>query len=175
MTSGEETVKKNTHAPHRAAAAVLACLFAFAVPATAFAQTDESAAEATDFDSALMAVGTLGISNLYFTFITLGTVADGYVAGGYTPEQSYSFAEDVGSLSAAARDRLQVVLDTEDLVAEDSELIQLMIDAHEILEQQARGLIAFVDDPENREDFSESRQIAWRLISGLMGLGSADD
>ena len=142
---------------------VLAILIA-ALPAAA--QSVEGVAE----DPALYAVGALGASNLYTSYFLLGTLADGYATAAYTAQFADELTRDVIGLNESSIDVLEQLLTEASHAGADKALVEDMITAHELLMDQAWGLLAYVEDSSNTDQWFRYRRQAWELISGLLNI-----
>ncbi len=142
---------------------VLAILFA-ALPAAA--QSVEGVTE----DPALYAVGALGASSLYTSYFLLGTLADGYATAAYTAQFADELTRDVIGLSESSIEVLEQLLAESSLVGADRVLVEDMITAHELLIDQAWGLLAYVEDSSDTEQWFRYRRQAWELISVLLDI-----
>ena len=125
---------------------------------------------AQDEDPALYAVGALGASNLYNTYFLLGTLADGYATAAYTAQFADELARDIIGLNESSIEVLRRLAEEGDLTGEDLDLVNNMIEAHRLLIGQAWGLIAYVDDASNTEDWFSYRRKAWELIQSILGI-----
>jgi len=121
-------------------------------------------------DPSLFAVGSLGASNLYFSYVVLGTVADGFASRGYGADMARSLAEEAIALNDGSRDALQSLLDEGRVAEEDREVVSQMIEAHGLLIQQAEGLLAYIEDRSRTEQFQRYREQAWERISAVLGI-----
>jgi hypothetical protein len=121
-------------------------------------------------DPALYAVGALGASNLYTTYFLLGTLADGYATAAYTATFADELARDVIGLNESAIDVLEALLEDDAITGEDQTLVSEMIRAHRLLINQAFGLIAYVEDSTDTEDWFAYRRQAWELITELLNI-----
>lgn len=121
-------------------------------------------------DPALYAVGAIGASNLYTTYFLLGTLADGYATAAYTARFADELARDVIGLSESSIDVLEELLEDDNLVGDDRDLVSEMIRAHDLLINQAWGLISYVEDPNDTDDWFRYRRAAWELITELLGI-----
>lgn len=126
---------------------------------------------ATD-DPALYAVGALGASNLYTTYFLLGTLADGYATAAYTPQFAEELAHDIIGLNEGAIDVLNQLMEEGGLSSGDLSLVQDMITAYELLIRQTWGLLAYVEDPTQTDDWFQFRREAWALIRDLLDMDS---
>lgn len=132
------------------------------------AQSEGAGGEA---DPLLYALGAVGVSNLYFSYSFIGSVADGVASGIYDPVTAEALADDAISLNTSSRDVLSNLLENEELAEADQEALATMIEAHDLLIQEAWGLLSFIADPTDSEDFRRYRDEAWAVISSLVGAG----
>jgi hypothetical protein len=119
-------------------------------------------------DPALYAVGALGASNLYSSYVVLATVADGFASGSYSENTARDLAEESIALHESSVDALTRLVDLNVVSESDRAIVSDMIEAHELLIQQAEGLVAYVDDPDNSEQFQQYREAAWEKISTIL-------
>jgi len=119
-------------------------------------------------DPALYAVGALGASNLYTSYFLLGTLADGYATAAYTAEFADELARDVIGLNESSIEVLKELAAEPSLATGDKALLDDMVTAHELLINQAWGLLAYVEDSESTEEWFRYRRQAWELISSLL-------
>ncbi len=129
-----------------------------------------SALGANEDDPALYAVGALGASSLYTSYFLLGTLADGYATAAYTASFTDELARDLIGLSQSSIEALERIVLDERIAAGDRELLSRMLRAHELLIAQAWGLIAYVEDEEDTDDWFRYRRAAWDAIRDLLGL-----
>lgn len=130
----------------------------------------QTAPSAQEDDPALYAVGALGASNLYTTYFLLGTLADGYATAAYTASFADELARDVIGLNESSIEVLEDLLDDDALLDEDRTLVKEMIEAHSLLINQAWGLIAYIEDSADTDDWFEYRRAAWDAITELLGI-----
>ncbi len=130
----------------------------------------QTAPSAQEDDPALYAVGALGASNLYTTYFLLGTLADGYATAAYTASFADELARDVIGLNESSIEVLEDLLDDDGLLDEDRTLVKEMMEAHSLLINQAWGLIAYIEDSSDTDDWFEYRRAAWDAITELLGI-----
>lgn len=135
----------------------------------AFATVALPAQDAAD-DPALYAVGALGASNLYTSYFLLGTLADGYATAAYTAQFADELARDVIGLNESSIEVLEQLLSESSLASADRSLIDDMIDAHGLLIDQAYGLLAYIEDSADTEQWFSSRREAWERIKILLDI-----
>ena len=149
---------------HRVVVLVIFGVLVAALPVAA--QSEEGITE----DPALYAVGALGASNLYTSYFLLGTLADGYATAAYTAQFADELARDVIGLNESSIEVLEQLLREASLAGADKALVEDMITAHELLVDQAWGLLAYVEDSSNTEQWFRYRRQAWELISVLLDI-----
>ncbi len=149
---------------HRVVVLVIFGVLVAALPVAA--QSEEGITE----DPALYAVGALGASNLYTSYFLLGTLADGYATAAYTAQFADELARDVIGLNESSIEVLGQLLRETSLAGADKALVEDMIRAHELLVDQAWGLLAYVEDSSNTEQWFRYRRQAWELISVLLDI-----
>ena len=128
------------------------------------------ASNGAETDPALYAVGALGASNLYTTYFLLGTLADGYATAAYTDSFADELARDVIGLNESSIEVLEQLLRDDGLVGDDRTLVLDMIRAHRLLISQAWGLISYVEDDANTEEWFRYRRAAWEVITELLSI-----
>jgi len=119
-------------------------------------------------DPALVALGAVGISNLYFGYVSLASVADGYASGAYSAATAASLAEESIAFHRTARRALRGLLTGGGVAEAERPILQRMIDAHGLLISEAQGLVTFVSDSGESSDFRRYRDEAWEVISELL-------
>lgn len=125
---------------------------------------------AQEEDPALYAVGALAASNLYNTYFLLGTLADGYASDAYPVSFARDLTRDVIGLSETAVEVLRELMSSEEVVSADRQLVQQMIAAHTSLINQAWGLINYIDDSSQTEDWFAYKEEAWLRITAILGI-----
>lgn len=129
-----------------------------------------------DIDVALYAVGSLSASNLYLSYLVLGTVADSYSQGIYTEEVAASLTNEAMFMNTNAQRALEQLLSQGRLAPEDAAAVQRIAQTYSTLTKEAEALILFINDKENTgEEFQTYRREAWQQISTLLGLDSSGD
>ncbi len=121
-------------------------------------------------DPKLYALGMISASNIYFSYLVLGTVADGYASGGYGADMARNLTEEAIALTRTSIDALELLRGDAGVADEDLEVVNGLIETHELLLGQANGLLSYIDDPDDRDDFLHYRDLAWRNISSMLDL-----
>ncbi len=123
-----------------------------------------------DDDPTLYAVGAIGASNLYFSYVVLGTVADGYVSQGYSPELVRALAEETIALNQTSIEALAPVTADNAISQSDRTVVQRIIEAHSTLILQAESLLDYLDDEGSAAQYQRHRRVAWEQISAILAL-----
>ena len=131
----------------------------------------ESTAAPSGPDPTLVALGALGASNLYFSYLTLGTVADGYVSGTYEPQVAISVANEAIFMNTTAKTNLEKLLESANLAKEDKDVVSYMVATYDILINQAKSLVQFISNQkDDGTSYQKYRTEAWKRIVELFGI-----
>jgi hypothetical protein len=131
----------------------------------------EAAGSSVAADPTLVALGALGASNLYFTYLTLGTVADGYVSGTYEPQVAVSVANESIFMNTTAMNNLSKMLDSASLAKEDKDVVAYMVKTYDVLINQAKALVQFISNQkDDGSAYQKHRGEAWKRIVDLFGI-----
>lgn len=126
--------------------------------------------EADVLEPSLVAVGTLGAANVYYSYLTIGSTADSYVAGTYDAPLATAIANEVKYLNQGAIDSLRTMLVANGLTKEDKEALIYLIETFEILNRQASALITFMTDRNDQGmAYQDYRSDAWNRIRQMFG------
>lgn len=129
------------------------------------------ATQATSPDAVLVALGTLGAANLYYSYLTLGTVADGYVSGTYDGRIAISVANEAIFMNGNARAGLATLIDSPSIAREDRDVLVVMVQTYDVLNNQAKALIQFISDQkDDGSEYQKYRTEAWKRIVELFGI-----
>ena len=151
------------------------------LPATAQAQNAPKAGQGTGTTAVvqqeqnlpeLTAVGALGASNLYMTFIAVGAIHDNFVSGTYDAATTESLVQSIRGLLASSVEHLQAVQKSPAVSGEDIEFLAGMVDASVNLIGEADSLVRYVQSGNDTdgEEFQREHEKAWQKISGLLNL-----
>ncbi|TVQ39415.1 MAG: hypothetical protein EA384_06565 [Spirochaetaceae bacterium] len=119
-------------------------------------------------DPRLYALGMVSASNLYFSYLVLGTVADGYASGGYGVDMATSLTEEAIALTRSSIDALELLITSAAIAGDDLAVVEGLIETHRLLLGQANGLLSYIEDPGNTDDFLRYRDLAWQNISQML-------
>ncbi|MCX7787413.1 MAG: hypothetical protein N2442_06935 [Spirochaetes bacterium] len=118
----------------------------------------------------LSAIGGLGASNLYVSFLTIGMLGDAFEYGVYQPDTVKDILGEVISLNKASRASLDTLVKEGHVTGEDRATVLEMIQAHSMLEKQAGELLKYAEDKKLPNDFQFYRKKSWELISNILGI-----
>ncbi|HUX14575.1 MAG TPA: hypothetical protein VMW87_16220 [Spirochaetia bacterium] len=159
---------------------VLFSLIALLVPASmmprAAAQSSAGAATAAQplSERALYTVGTVGSTQLYYTYLVLGLLGDSYAKGVYDKATTLSLVDEIKGLTGAAQQALSKLRGQGDITAEDDKLLADMYDALDALGNQTEGLRSYVEAKDDGTSFQNYRLVAWKKISAILGIEGVD-
>ena len=143
-------------------------LSALLVVALVISLTWGAASLGAEEDPHLYALGVVSASNLYFSYLVLGTVADGFAAGGYGADIATRLTQETIALTRSSIDALQALLNTGSVAGDDYHVVVGLIETHRLLLGQANGLLQYIDDPAQTGNFLRYRDLAWGQISALL-------
>ena len=129
-----------------------------------------SAHEGHNEDPRLVAVGSLSASNLYISYLILGTIADGFTSGSYDKDTTRNITLEIIFLNENTQSALRSLIQYDGIVSEEVEIIEEMLQAYTLLEKMAQGIISLVEDEDNGSFYRVFRQEAWEKISMLLNL-----
>lgn len=121
-------------------------------------------------DDFLYAIGSLGASNLYMTFLTIGLLGDSFEKDVYTAETTKDLIGAIISLTKTSRESLNTLIEGGEVTGEDRATILEMIQAHGLLEKQAGELGKYVDNKTIPNDFQFFRKKSWELIARILNI-----
>jgi len=112
---------------------------------------------------------------LYNTYITIGAVADGYVAETYDSERVQSLMSEQISMLQIVSDQITAAVSetSSTLKDDDRAYLKEMRTCIGYLKKEAQGLhdyAAYGTDEANTQ-YDTNRDLAWTAISDLLGLG----
>jgi hypothetical protein len=142
------------------------CVLLLLVSAAALVPAQES--ESVSPRDGLSVLATMAPSSMYFAYMSLCAVGDGYVGLVYDGSTAAEFARE--TVDKLETERAKVTnLKEFFTVQSDIDVIDMMIETYGHLIEQAEELIAFIEDPE-KSGFQESRNKAWKNIAALLKL-----
>ncbi len=132
-----------------------------------------SGQEDSPIDAALYAVGSLSASNVYLSYLVLGTVADAYALGLYNESIAVGIASETMYVNSNALESIRLLKEGGTLLDEDLTVLIQISQVYELLNREAEALIRFISDVNDTgEAFQSYRDQAWNAISRLLGLDS---
>lgn len=120
--------------------------------------------------AALATVGALGAANLYLTYLSLGTIADGLAKEIYDKQSTIQLVDSVARFGISTRESFKLLRDKERLSETDDQYVLRMIGTVDLLVREAEGLSEYIKTGEEKwlEQFSENRVKAWDQIQEMM-------
>ena len=122
-------------------------------------------------DKMLRTIGALGASNLYMTYVSIGTVADGHVKKSYDDNAAENLLSSISQFALGVNKSLQELLDSEQLTEADTVFVVEMQDTLSILVNQSDDFQKYIDtgDEEHARSYKSNRKEAWSRIEALLG------
>ncbi len=125
----------------------------------------------TALDPALVALGSMGASNLYYSYLTLGAVADGFVNQSYEARVAVSVANEAIYMNNASIQSLSNLAESRRLGQADQEVLLFLIETYQLLNNQARSLITFIgNERDDGSQYQKYRTEVWSRIVNLFGI-----
>ena len=126
-------------------------------------------ATAIEIDDTLYALGSVGLSNIYTTYLVVGAVADGFAAGVYPLNTAADILRETASLNESSREALSDMLDSGGFTAEDESVLSDMEEAHRRIGLQISALENYVYGSGGSDIYRRRRDESWSLIRSLIG------
>jgi hypothetical protein len=138
------------------------------VPQYAMSQDKSS----TNVDPILKALGATIARTLYFSYISIGALADGFEKKVYTAQDIAKYMEANNSLIDNTVQILKDSIDEYEYSEEDVGYIESSIDALIQLENMANALVKYTKDKSKKsgDEFAKIKNNAWGEIKSLLGI-----
>jgi hypothetical protein len=120
----------------------------------------------------LTTIGAIGASNMYVTYIAVGSVADGHAQKVYDDDTTSNLLQSLAQLAQSSQESLGNLKKAGRLEKEDFEFISEMITTLELLSGQARSYIQYIKtgNKSHAQQYNEFRKKAWSKIVVLLGI-----
>ncbi|MBI2899064.1 MAG: hypothetical protein HYY17_02700 [Planctomycetes bacterium] len=140
-------------------------------PAAAASRNDPLQDEKPKDDPKLLAIGGLGGSAVYFSFLLVGTTADAFGKESYDADQVKTIVDSVMTLLKTNADQIAAVrrgglTEEDDKYANELIVVLGMIrDYAKLLGDYAKG-----KDPKVAQKFDDQRKKTWERVKKLLGI-----
>lgn len=123
-------------------------------------------------EEALSAVGALGASYMYSSYLSIGAIADGHYYEVYDDETAVQLMEEIKSLADATTESLQELLGSDIIGADDFSFINEIITTLGLLYKEAESYQSYIQTGEERQAtlYDNYRNNAWAKIVDLLGI-----
>jgi hypothetical protein len=130
------------------------------------------AANAAGEDALLKTIGASLAGNLYFAYMTIGAMADGFEKEVYTADQMESLMQANDKLLSNITDVIKESMTKYKYSKEDLTYIKGVIDAIKLLQSMSNSVEKYSQDKstDTADEFAGFRKKAWAKISSLLGL-----
>ena len=117
-------------------------------------------------------IGVLSAHAIYLTYVSIGTLADGYAGKTYEKEFTLSMIDEYLNLVTNGIDQMNKLLISGMIVGDDVTYVNSIIETYELLKAEARAFKNYVitGSKEHLQVYSEKRQQAWTTITKLLGI-----
>lgn len=143
-------------------ALILSLLTLFAIPMFADAK----------MDTALSTIGTLGASSMYMTYVSIGSISDGYEKKVYEADTAKALIDEIQVFSKNAKKSLQALIDDGVVGSDDEEFIDKMKETFDFMILEAGAMNKYIEngDKPSAIEFQKYRKKAWANIKELLKL-----
>lgn len=119
--------------------------------------------------------GSVSAIAVYNTYITIGSVADGYVGEVFEADYVVTLMDEQKSMISVVKESLNACVNDQSegkLDQDDKNYLQELTLCLSYLEAEADGLLNFASSgsEEALDKYSENRDKAWELLESLLGL-----
>lgn len=120
-------------------------------------------------DATLPALGTIGSTGVYTTFVALGALVDGWVHGVYDETQVVNLVEVLEVFCSTCAQSVRDVLAERALAEEDSLYLEGIADAYDLLVVLVHRFLDWVETGD-RATYDDARGRAWERIYEVLEL-----
>jgi len=120
--------------------------------------------------SLLFTVGTLAAQGLYLTYVSMGTLTDGFSAQAYDKETAQQIMESYVSLSKVCQNQLSNLLQETKLTPEDKKVLREIEITYSYLINHGQAFLDYLssNDASYLATFDENRKMAWSRIARIL-------
>jgi hypothetical protein len=120
----------------------------------------------------LQTIGAMGASALYLSYLSIGTVADGYSSKTYDEKRAADIVSEVLSIIKVNSNYLEKLISERELTGGDVQFARKMISTFKLLTSEGESFIRYTksQSDEDIRQFHGYRKRAWALISELLNL-----
>lgn len=121
-------------------------------------------------ETELETIGAISASNLYVTYLAIGSMADGFEKKTYEAKQAATSIQAVVNMSGVAKKYLQKLIDENIVVGSDIKLVREMLDTYDFLINEGTYLIRYTKSRDNKDaqQFHHYRGKAWDNIKRIL-------
>lgn len=126
-----------------------------------------------DIDVRLYTLGAFAGSNVYLSYLLLGTAADSYINGVYSDSTAVGIVNEVLYMNENSLSSLASFMAASEFTPEDAQALTKIRGIYQLLSLEGEALIRFISiDNDTGEQFQRYRAQVWTEISSLLGLGN---
>jgi hypothetical protein len=120
----------------------------------------------------LTAIGALGASTMYVTYMAVGSISDGHANDVYDDQTTSNLLQSLAQMAQSSKESLEKLKAAGRLSDEDLVFVSEMIKTFDLLSGQAQSYIQFVQTGNKSKagEYDEYRKKAWSSIVILLGI-----
>jgi hypothetical protein len=120
----------------------------------------------------LVAIGGLGASMGYFTFVLVGVTGDSFEKGSHDAATVKSVVDELAGTLDKNVEQLMAVKKSGKLVQADVDSIEEVADCLRSVKDYAKKLCAYTEEKsqKNADGFQASRKVTWEKLKKLLGI-----
>lgn len=117
-------------------------------------------------------IGVLSAQGIFLTYVSIGTIADGYAAGTYDYATASDLLSSASNISRICRTQLESLSKAKSLQGDDIKYVYGLIEVYDLLIAQSDAYATYMETEkdEHREAYSVSRDKAWEKIAILLDI-----
>ncbi|WP_411823123.1 hypothetical protein [Leptospira sp. 'Mane'] len=120
----------------------------------------------------LESIGTLSAQGLYLTYMSIGTLSDGFVSQAYDKETTENIMNSYVNLSKICKDQISVLIKEGNLSNDDKKLLKDIESTYGYLILQGQAILGYIatSDQSQLKVFESNRLEAWKRITTILNI-----
>ncbi|BDA78257.1 hypothetical protein LPTSP3_g11870 [Leptospira kobayashii] len=120
----------------------------------------------------LESIGTLSAQGLYLTYMSIGTLSDGFVSQAYDKETTENIMNSYVNLSKICKDQISTLIKEGNLSAEDKKFLKEIESTYGHLILQGQAILGYIatSDQTQLKVFESNRLEAWKKIAKILDI-----
>ncbi|TGN10102.1 hypothetical protein [Leptospira ilyithenensis] len=120
----------------------------------------------------LESIGTLSAQGLYLTYMSIGTLSDGFVSQAYDKETTENIMTSYVNLSKICKDQISTLIKEGNLSADDKKFLKEIESTYGYLILQGQAILSYIatSDQTQLKAFESNRLEAWKRITKILDI-----